>query len=257
MRRQLMTSSCICVGATAAMLIGGEAAATFVGLSVQSTTAGTRSIYRVLAVFNDPGDRVIIWGTGDPADAEILLSNASAGTTVIQNLAADGVSPGGGFLNAMPNGSNSLPATSGPSPLDSYYTIGTDVQDYPPAPLPWLLNIGMPSLGNAASPGPPNIVQISASGQLLSYVMTPEGVVNPASNAGSLHDGDPDAVLLAQFAVAAGEHVRGTLGVVWRPAGAATGFEVASNLAFTTVPGPATLALLLAAVAMTRRVRRR
>lgn len=250
-------------GVGGAMILSGSANAAFTGLSITSSTVGTRTVYRIFANFSAANDAVILWGTGDPADPSVILTNATNGQAVIQNVLADGTTLGGGFLNAAPNGANSLPSTSAESPSDSYWTIGTDWQQYPITGDPWLTNLGMAALGTPAVPGAANLTQIGASGQIVTIPTSSSGTgsqPNPAWTAGSTQDGNPNGVLLAQLAVAAGQHIRGTIGLLWasdaNPANAQTGDLSARNIAFNTVPAPGALALLgLAGLVGSRRRR--
>jgi MYXO-CTERM domain-containing protein len=246
-------------GLGGAMIMSSSASADFTGLSIQSSVVGTRTVHRLFANFSNPADAVVLWGHGDPTDPTVLLTNAVNGGVVIRNTGIGGIGLGGGFLNTAGQGSNSLPPTASAVPSDSYFSIGTDLQAYPATGDPWLTNLGLETLGTPTVPGQAELNQTGASGQLVTIPSSSAATgnqPNPAWNAGSTQDGNASGVLLAQFAVGLGQHVEGTIGLIWAPAGNVSNAIVASNLAFNSVPAPGALALLgLAGLVGSRRRR--
>jgi hypothetical protein len=229
-------------GVGGAMILSGSADAAFQNLSLTAELVGTRTVYRVWANMGNPADAIFLWGTGDPADPTVLLTSTAAGGVWARNT-TNGTTLGLGFLNTLGQGSNSLPPES-PLNSDSYYTIGTDTNVWPTGD-PWLTNLNMESLGTPAAPGGPELNQTGASGQM---VTIPTGAggnpPNPSWFAGSLNDGNPNAVLLMQLAVAEGQHVEGTIGILVANGGNPQDVSNFSNLTFNSIPAPGALALL-------------
>jgi MYXO-CTERM domain-containing protein len=116
---------------------------------------------------------------------------------------------------------------------------------------------GSPTDAAGYSPGFPNFatgtsVPVPASG--MAVFITPDDAQGAANWIDSGSD-TSTRVLLMQLVVNTGDHVQGTIGLVWS-GGALAGSQVASGLSFTTVPAPGALALLgLAGLVGSRRRR--
>lgn len=230
--------------ACAAAMMGGTTRADLVGLRVfqEASTGGPpppgpeRWIYRVYAEFTLPGDSVSMWGIGS-----IL------GAGGIENITMNGA-PGTGFTNIpdsdLGNRAPQAPFTS--RDWDSYMTIGV--------------------LYGFQAPGGIDGTQIAAGTPM--FIANGSNLWTGASGAAFLSDfsspqaradyringNDTDTrVLLMQLVVNAGEHVRGTLGMLWRSEG--FGFTTPA-LTFTSIPGPNSLLLLPVSIVFVRRRRR-
>ena len=203
-----------------------------------------RDVYRVYAHFNDPNDRMTAIGV------------AIDGTPMtVENVLADGVTPGIGLYEALfggagdgggPAADNTTGWQLNPKGLthDTYMTIG-NAAGYTPVIDP---KTGAPYIfGWVLNPPPDWGVGTSWVIDNLAFVTIP-----PAPY--GMPDGN-GRVLVAQFNVADGEHIQGFANIVWGNVGLAGGGFV-TEVFFTSIPAPGTLALLaLAGLAGVRRRR--
>jgi MYXO-CTERM domain-containing protein len=218
-------------------------------LSVEAVTSGggappaglPRTIYHVYANFTAGTDRVETWGIG----------GVNFGPGGVENLNALGVGPGLGFTN-IGGAVNNAPFEPGTTrDWDSYATLGLRYANQGP------VVGGSPTDAAGYSPGFPNFatgtsVPVPASG--MAVFITPDDAQGAANWIDSGSD-TSTRVLLMQLVVNTGDHVQGTIGLVWS-GGALAGSQVASGLSFTTVPAPGALALLgLAGLVGSRRRR--
>jgi MYXO-CTERM domain-containing protein len=199
---------------------------------------GPRTIYHVYANFTAGADRVLTWGIG----------GVNFGPGGINNLNAAGSGPGLGFTNVGAAGAGTPSSPGSTRDWDTYATLGVR----------YLSQLPAGADAPAYSPGFPAFITgtslvVPASG--MATFITPDPV-NTHGQADFINSGSDDAtrVLLMQLVVNTGDHVEGTIGLVWDTTGA--GGVVASGLSFTTVPAPGALALLgLAGLVGSRRRR--
>ena len=246
-------------GVCGALLFTGTASADFVMLTMELFAdnwdpndhpfpAGhkrIRDVWRVYAHFNDPNDRMTAIGVG-----------LDGTPMTVENVMADGVTPGTGLYEALfggagdgggPAADNSIAWQLNPTGLthDTYMTIG-NAAGYTPVIDP---KTGDPYIfGWVLNPPPDWGVGTRWVIDSNSFVTIP-----------SAPYGEPDAdgrVLVAQFNVADGEHIQGFANIQWGNVGLAGGGFV-TEVFFTSIPAPGTLALLaLAGLAGFRRRRR-
>ena len=230
-------------GVATAMILSSAANAAFTGISFTSAPhavlagdpggGGAQLIttYQIFADFSNAGD-TLTSVYGNPA--------ATPGTPLsIEPRNALDTGPGGSFFNNT-FGGNSGPnaALFGVSPSlawDTYVSIGFEPGDAGADPTQF-------------SPGfPAALFTTGVTNQ------TNMSWFNPVITAG-LNQGTH--ILIGQFSVAAGNNVRGTFGLTFRPSGA-TSDTFVQNVTFNTlIPAPGALALLgLAGVVGSRRRR--
>ena len=247
-------------GVCGVLLLAGTASADFVMLTVElfadnwNTSDAEfdgnipdgklRDVWRVYAVFDDPSDRMTAIGVG-----------LDGTPMTVENVLADGVTPGSGLYEPLfggwgdgggpiANGTDGW--TQNPTGLtyDTYMTIGaeagyTPVID-PKTGNPYIFGWGghVPNWGGGTS----WVLDIHAF-----FTIPPAPYGDPDNNG---------RVLVAQFNVADGEHIQGFANIIWGDVGVAGGGFV-TEVFFTSIPAPATLALLaLAGLAGFRRCRR-
>jgi hypothetical protein len=213
-------------GVGTALILSGTANAAFTGLSVELFADGTvqggaaRDVWRIYANFDNAGDRLTaVFGNG-------------VSPMVITSTSGAFFNPGGSATNGPPSAGDiaSYPQWA----FGTYATIG-DV-----AGTPDTANVGF-------SPGFP--VFLAAN-------LAPNTNIGWFT-AGPLPQGAPVAgrVMIMQLAVNDGLHAAGSVGIQYRPAGAASDEQVNNN-AFNTIPAPGALALLgLAGLVGSRRRR--
>jgi hypothetical protein len=180
------------------------------------------TIYHVYANFTNPADRVETWGIG----------GVNFGPGGIENVNALGTGPGSGFTN-IGGAIHSAPYEPGTNrDWDTYATLGLRYGNQGP------LVGGSPTDGAGYSPGFPNFINGT------SVFAPPSGMAvfitrsNPQGAANWINSG-PDTstrVLLMQLVVNQGEHVQGTIGLVWTGPGGSS--QVASGLTFTQFADP-------------------
>ena len=245
-------------GVCGVMLFAGTASADFVMLTVElfannwNTSdaefdgnipdGNLRDLWRVYAVFDDPSDRMTAIGV------------ALDGTPMtVENVLADGVTPGSGLYVAgfsvdgpasVDDGIWTINPTG--ATHDTYMTIGneagyTPVID-PQTGDPYLFGWGVGKRSPKWQLGSSWIIDNAA---MVTIPPAPYG------------EPDPDGrVLVAQFNVADGEHIQGFANIIWGNVGLAGGGFV-TEVFFTSIPAPGTLALLgLAGLFGIRRRRR-
>ena len=244
-------------GVGTAMLLSRAASATFTGLSVVATTHAigaadpgaavawqgqTITTYQIFAMFNNAGDALTSVFGNVPNPLTIQIRNASdsgPGTTFFNNSFG---------ANLAPN--SSLYGTSPSLQWDTYLSIG--VEPTPPVGVDTTaFSIGFfggPSVNTPFSMD----TGITGGTNHAWYVLGPI----PQGTAGA-----DLRVMLAQFSVHAGENIRGTLNLTYRPFGATSDLFVTASgspslMIFNTVPAPAALALFgLAGLFASRRRR--
>ena len=247
-------------GVCGVLLLAGTASADFVMLTVElfannwDSSDGEfinnvpgyelRDVWRVYAHFDDPNNRMTAIGVG-----------LDGTPMTVENVMADGVTPGTGLYEAFfggagdgggPIAGNTTGWMLNPTGLtyDTYMTIGNEA-GYIPVIDP---KTGSPYIfGWGLHNGPNWAVGTSWVIDNLAFVTIP-----PAPY------GVPDGngrVLVAQFNVADGEHIQGFANIVWGNVGS-PGFMSVTEVFFTSIPAPGTLALLgLAGLAGFRRRR--
>ena len=248
-------------GVCGALLFTGTASADFVMLTVElfannwNTSdaefdgnipdGNLRDLWRVYAHFDDPNDRMTAIGV------------AIDGTPMtVENVLADGVTPGSGLYEPLfgtqadgggPIANGTTGWTQNPTGLtyDTYMTIGNEA-GYTPLIDP---KTGDPYFFGWGLGLAPNWADGTSW-----FINNAAFVTIPAAPYG-----EPDGngrVLVAQFNVADGEHIQGFANIIWGNVGLAGGGFV-TEVFFTSIPAPGTLALLgLAGLFGVRRRRR-
>jgi hypothetical protein len=206
-----------------AMAIAAPSHGAFMGVTHSphtqvSTPSGLRQVYRVYAVFTDPGDRLVSWGS---------IPNIPY-ATMFRTLACTNV-PGSNFYNA-PNGStapsqkavDAIPHTQ----WDTFARIGVSIADQ---------GSGIAPLGpdmTTLSPGFPAF----AMGNIwtttnAAVFIAGTGPGTEQGLAGYAGDGDPQLrVLMAQITTLVGDGLSIRVGsITWIPAGS-TQSQTAENL---------------------------
>lgn len=227
----------------AALTVGGLAHGDYHGLSaILHTTAvtpdGNKSVFRVYAVFSNPGD-FLTSIAGSPTLGNMMILNMNAGGTLL----------GSGFYN--PAGTNRAPILQPGDPeeflWETFVTIGAP--DFSGI-YPTGLSPGFPAFINGAS----------LNSNIVGWFHPPwpagmagNGVVN-VDGLGSW------GVMTMQLTVNAGEHVSGTVaigGLNNNPLAGSTTFQTMANQTFNSFPAPGSLAVLALAGLVGRYRRRR
>lgn len=239
-RNELNRSVMLC----AALIAAGAAHGDYQGLQVQLHTnvvAGQypRSVYRVYATFDDPGDFTTA-----------VAGSPTLGNLVLQTTSQTGTLPGGNFWNA-PGGLTTAPSAGdiAPNPgleWDTFVTIGLALVPYGGSD-----NVGLapgwPGIGDVAE------INTDYAGWFTAGA-TPQGMAgNGVPLSGGLW-----GVIIMQLTVDEGNHVRGTVaigGVQNNPLSGGTTFY-ATNQTFNSLPAPGSLAVLALGGAMRGRRRR-
>ncbi len=221
------------LGGAAAMMIAGVATAdNFTGLSTElHTTNDGNDIYRLYANFSGAGG-VQYWG-GEPGILDFSINNITADGGVGSGFHHDPAFFGIMVLNASQF--SSFPQAA----FSTFMTIGADMG----------YSSGDVSEVFQLTPGFDPVVdgQTSFGGS--------GGIVSNPGGANTVAD-ENGQVLLAQFAVAAGEHVEGTIGISTLSTALGDTGNLDHIVSFTTIPDPGALALLgLAGLVGTRRRR--
>jgi hypothetical protein len=226
-----------------ATMIAPHASAGLIGLSVfreglyglpDPPPDATRWIYRVYAEFTDPTDAVGGWGVG-----------GVLGAGQIRNITADG-NLGTGFIN-IPDDNTGNVAPRNPLTVrdwDTYVTIGVVYGAMGPLGVDGTSYLGPTFISQGAT------IWNGAGNALLQ-----NGTTNPQGRADFIVLGNDTAtrVLLMQLVVNAGEHVDGTVGLIWRTQ---FGGTATTGLMFNSIPEPSTLVPLLAISICLQRRRR-
>jgi len=240
MKYRLLTS--ITCG-TSALILSKSAEASSITLvpvleiPSQMTPAGLRSIYRVYAQFESPADLVNAW-----------YGNA-ANPMAIQNVLADGQTPGSGFTQFGGNGGQIAPSYGGTRDWDTYTTIGVRYGEEAPNEHPV----------TTLTPGFPVFIagdtfQTNSGSVFLNPIPSLQGradwrVIGNDTNL---------RVMLMQLTVMPGQHVRGTINVdgqFWN--GNAYVDYSAVGLSFASIPAPGILTVFAIAAGVRGRSRRR
>lgn len=219
--------------------------ASYQGLALRLHTVApingiNRSVWRVYAMFSDPGDFLCS-----------VAGSPTLGNLVVQTVNSIGVAPGGNFVNPVGGGATAptFNELGTQTEWDTFVTIGL-------ASVPdggndnTGLSPGFSGIGNVSS------VNTNNAGWFVPGPM-PQGMAG---------NGVPNiifpgswGVLIMQLTVNAGNHTRGTVaigGVNNNLLAGATTFQTMADQTWNTFPAPASLSLLaLAGVA--RRTRRR
>jgi hypothetical protein len=243
----------VLAGVGGAMLISSGADASYQGLSVELHTTAMvgqgvgapqlRSVYRVYALFSDPGD-ILASVAGSP----------TLGNMTIRSLNALGAAPGGQFINPLGGGATSpyYAYVGTQIEWDTYVTIGLSNWGDPNGPAYQLedgtgLSPGFNGLPNSGSFDGNNAGWFTAGPE-------PQGMAGNGTQFGANW-----GVLIMQLTVNAGNHVAGTValsGVNNNPLAGGTTFQTNADQTFNSFPAPGALALLgLAGVVGSRRRR--
>ena len=224
----------VLLSAGSAMILSCTAQAVLTGLVVTQEppppfipppTGGPRTIYHVFAEFDNPSDRVNVWGGG-----------GELGSGIIQNVLADGITLGTGFTQIGGAGGQLAPYEDRFRLWDTYMTIG--VSDGTEAPG-----------GNDATtqiPGTP--IFISGTTWTAPFngggvFITPDDIQGRADYRVIGNDTNL-RVLLMNLVVNQGQHVQGTIGVAWGVDGVYGSGVVTSGLTFSSIPAPGAWVLL-------------
>lgn len=230
--------------AVIALIIGSHAYASYQGVTVTlhtsvTTPGGDMSVYRVYALFTDPGDYLIA-----------VAGSPTIGNLVIRNLNANASGLGAGFYN--PAGTNREPVLQPGDPeefqWETFVTIGGPYFD---GAYPTSLSPGFPSFINGTELNTNNAGWYQTFHTLGT---AGNGVLNPSG----AHPG-MWGVTMMQLTVNAGEHVAGTVavtGVNAIPLAGATTFQTGADQTFSSFPAPGGLAVLALAGVMGSRGRR-
>lgn len=211
--------------AAATFLVTGPADAALTAVTTQgfNTVIGgnARTIWRVYAQFDNPNDQIVSMG---PIGTDVMLITFA------------GPDPGNPPSGSFFAGENPTP----PEPDDlagalrSFYAINN------PWPHPAPTYINMPPIAG-------NLVFAAAgSGGVFADPSMPYTFAG--------YNGPNNRILLLQLQVTGGNHVRGTLGIDYIPAG--SGLLIPVTVVFNSVPAPGPLALLAIGIAFRSRRRR-
>ena len=236
----------VLLSAGSAMMLSCSAHAVLTGLVVTQEpappaappTGGPRTVYNVYAEFDNPSDRVNMWGGG-----------GELGSGIIQNVLADGMTLGTGFTQiGGPSGQIAPYSPSGSDLWDTYMTIG--VLDG------WLAPGGVDA--TTVIPGTP--VFIAGTTWTAPFdgggvFITPEDIQGRADFRVIGNDTNL-RVLLMNLVVNQGQHVQGTIGVSWGVDGVNGSGVVTSGLTFSSIPAPGAWALLACSGLVSMRRRR-
>jgi hypothetical protein len=237
----------VLAGVGGAMLISSGVDASYQGLSVALHTQAMvpqgggapalRNVYRVYAVFSDPGDFITS-----------VAGSPTLGNMVIQTLNSSGVAPGGTFINPAGGGATA----------PTYYA------NVPPFQWDTFVDIGLASVPyggldeTGLSPGFAGIPNTGVNTDNAGWFTAGPVAQGMAGNGTNLGNGTW-GVLIMQLTVNAGNHVAGTVaigGVNNNPLAGGTTFQTNADQTFNSFPAPGALALLgLAGLVGSRRRR--
>ena len=229
-------------GLAGAAILSGNANATFTGVSVSlytslSVEGQARDVYRLYANFSNPAattQSVGAWGgspTNGATTTQQILANGNPGSGFYNNAFGGSVAPGQALVTAFPD-----------LAWDTFGTIGLAIQPGTGGAIVQAPSPGFPSAIFEGTGSSNNNFSFAAGGQPAFSQIDAQG-----------------RVLLAQFTVNAGQHVRGTVGSVagFHETGLAGLTTFSQNGGtFNSVPAPGALALLgLAGLVGSRRRR--
>ncbi len=232
----------VLAGLGGAMIVSTGADASYQGLTVQQHTIATvngvqRSVYRVYAIFSDPGDFLTS-----------VAGSPTLGNLQVQTRNALGLAPGGNFVNPA-GGSATAP---------TFKAIGLQTE--------WdtFVDIGLASVpyggtdGTGLSPGFSGIGSVASINTNNAGWFT-AGPIAQGMAGNGLALGANWGVIIMQLTVNAGNHVAGTVaigGVNNNPLAGGTTFQTNADQTFNSFPAPGAHALLgLAGVVGSRRRR--
>jgi hypothetical protein len=202
------------IGVVLAAAFVMRARADFVGVTYQqhtivNTPAGMRKVYRMYALFTNPGDRLVLWGSAPntPATTIRAIACSTMSGTNFYNPPNGSTAPVQELIDALPH-----------SQWDSFVTIGVSIADQ----------------GSGIKPFGPDVTSLSAgfppfvpghtwtSNNAAVYVQA-GGAGTEQALAGYAGDGDPELrVLMAQLTVVPEDGLSVRIGqVTWQNEGSA------------------------------------
>jgi hypothetical protein len=204
----------LALGFAVVLVLSGSVRGDFLGVTYQqhtivNTPAGLRKVYRMYALFTNPGDRLVLWGSAPntPATTIRAIACSTMSGTNFYNPPNGSTAPVQELIDALPH-----------SQWDSFVTIGVSIADQ----------------GSGIKPFGPDVTSLSAgfppfvpghtwtSNNAAVYVQA-GGAGTEQALAGYAGDGDPELrVLMAQLTVVPEDGLSVRIGqVTWQNEGSA------------------------------------